>query len=66
MKKFSYVLAALVAVAFAVPSIASAEDAKPGMMKEGTRKEGMKNGDKPMMVIHHHHHHHHHHHAMGH
>ena len=62
MKKFSYVLAALVAVAFAVPSIASAEDAKPGMMKEGTHKEGMKNGDKPMMVIHHHHHHH----AMGH
>lgn len=68
MKKFSYVLAALVAVAFAVPSIARAEDAKPGMMKEDMHKEGMKHGDgdKPMMVIHHHHHHHHHHHAMDH
>jgi hypothetical protein len=29
MKNFSYVLAALVAIAFAIPSIASAEDAKP-------------------------------------
>ncbi len=46
MKKISYVLAALAALAIAVPSIASAED-KP-MMKEGM---------KPMM--HHHHHHHH-------
>jgi hypothetical protein len=49
MKNFSYVLAALAAIAFAIPSIASAEDAKPMA--------------KPMM--HHHvHHHYHHHHAM--
>jgi hypothetical protein len=48
MKGFSYVLAALAAIAFALPSIASAEDAKPTAM--------------PMK--HHHHHHHHHHHAM--
>jgi hypothetical protein len=50
MKKVSYVLAALAALAITVPSIASAED-KP-MMKEGMAK--------PMM----HHHHHHHHHMM--
>jgi hypothetical protein len=49
MKNFSYVLAALAAIAFAIPSIASAEDTKPMA--------------KPMM--HHHvHHHYHHHHAM--
>ena len=59
MMRYSYILAALVAVAFAVPSIANAEDAKPGMTKEGMHKEGMKDGDKPMMIIHHHHHHHH-------
>jgi Ni/Co efflux regulator RcnB len=58
MKKLSYVLAALAAVAFAIPSIASAEDAKPGM-KEGMHKEGMMHGDKPMMSMHHRHHHHH-------
>lgn len=43
MKKFSFVLAALAAIAFAIPSVASAEDAKPMA--------------KPMH--HHHHHHHH-------
>jgi hypothetical protein len=43
MKSFSYVLAALAAIAFALPSIASAEDAKPMAT--------------PMK--HHHHHHHH-------
>jgi hypothetical protein len=43
MKKFSFALAALAAIAFAIPSIASAEDAKPMA--------------KPMH--HHHHHHHH-------
>jgi hypothetical protein len=63
MKKLSYVLAALAAVAFAIPSIASAEDAKPGMKegmhKEGMHKEGMMHGDKPMMSMHHRHHHHH-------
>ena len=42
MKHISYVLAALAAIAFAIPSIASAEDAKPMA--------------KPMH--HHHHHHH--------
>ena len=42
MKKFSFALAALAAIAFAMPSIASAEDAKPMA--------------KPMH--HHHHHHH--------
>jgi hypothetical protein len=45
MKNFSYVLAALAAIAFAIPSIASAEDAKP----------------MPMPMKHHHHYHHHHH-----
>jgi len=46
MKSFSYVLAALAAIAFAMPSIASAKEAMP--MK------------KPMMHHHMHHHHHHH------
>lgn len=54
MKNFCFVLAALAAVAFALPSIASAEDAKPMA--------------KPTMhhhTHHHvHHHHHHHHHEM--
>jgi hypothetical protein len=45
MKSFSYALAALAAVAFAVPSIANAEDAKPMMHHH----------------MHHHHVHHHHH-----
>jgi Spy/CpxP family protein refolding chaperone len=44
MKSFSYVLAALAAIAFALPSIANAEDAKPMA--------------KPMHHHHHHHHHH--------
>jgi len=48
MKSFSYVLAALVAIAFAVPSIASAKDAKPMMHHHH----------------HMHHHMHHHHHMM--
>jgi Spy/CpxP family protein refolding chaperone len=61
MTKFSYVLAALAVTALTVPSIASAEDAKPGMMKEGMHKEMH---GKPMMVVHHHHHHHYHHHMM--
>jgi hypothetical protein len=43
MKNICYALAALAAIAFAIPSIASAEDAKPMA--------------KPMH--HHHHHHHH-------
>ena len=43
MKNIGYVLAALAAIAFAIPSIASAEDAKPMA--------------KPMMKHHHHHHH---------
>jgi hypothetical protein len=55
MKKISYVLAALAAIAIAVPSIASAED-KP-MMKEGMKGHHMA---KPM--VHHHYHHHYHHH----
>jgi hypothetical protein len=42
MKNLSFVLAALAAIAFAIPSVASAEDAKPMA--------------KPMH--HHHHHHH--------
>lgn len=42
MKNISFVFAALAAIAFAIPSIASAEDAKPMA--------------KPMH--HHHHHHH--------
>lgn len=53
MKNFCFVLAALAAVAFALPSIASAEDAKPMA--------------KPTMhhhTHHHAHHHHHHHHEM--
>jgi hypothetical protein len=50
MKNFAYILAALVAVAFAMPSIASA---KEKMMKHHH-------------VHHHMHHHmHHHHHTMG-
>ncbi|MGA7805255.1 hypothetical protein [Bradyrhizobium sp.] len=48
MKNLCYALAALAAIALALPSIASAEDAKPMAM--------------PMK--HHHHHHHHHHHEM--
>jgi len=44
MRKLYFALAALAAISFAMPSIASAED-KP--MKEG-------------MMHHHHHHHHHH------
>jgi hypothetical protein len=44
MKNLSYILAILAAVAFAIPSIASAEDAKPMAM--------------PMKHHHHHHHHH--------
>jgi hypothetical protein len=51
MKKISYVLAALAALAIAAPAVA--QD-KP-MMKEGMEH-------KPMM--HHHMHHHHHHHMM--
>jgi hypothetical protein len=49
MKKIVYGLAALAAIAIAVPSIASAEDMKPGMMKEG----------KDTGRMHHHRHHHH-------
>jgi Spy/CpxP family protein refolding chaperone len=49
MKTFSYILAALAAIAFAIPSIASAEDAKPMAT--------------PMEHHHHYHHHHHHHHG---
>jgi hypothetical protein len=45
MKYLSYVLAALATIAFAIPSIASAEDAKPMAM--------------PMKHHHHHYHHHH-------
>jgi hypothetical protein len=41
MKNLSYILAALAAIALAIPSIASAEDAKPMAMKHH----------------HHHHHH---------
>lgn len=63
MTKFSYVLAALAVTALTVPSIASAEDAKPGMAKEDMHKEGMMH-HKHMMVVHHHHHHHHYHHMM--
>ena len=44
MKNICYALAALAAIAFAIPSIASAEDAKPMA--------------KPMHHHHHHHHHH--------
>jgi hypothetical protein len=51
MKSFSYILAALAAIAFAVPSIASAKDVKP-VMHHHTHH-------------HMHHHHHHHHHHMG-
>lgn len=54
MKKFSFVLAALAAVAFAVPSIASAQDAKP-MAKEGMHKDKMMHHGKPMKMHHHHH-----------
>ena len=59
MKKFSYVLAALAAVSFVLPSIASAEDAKPGMMKGGMHKEGGMHHDKHMMMRHPPRHHHH-------
>jgi hypothetical protein len=59
MKKFSYVLAALAAVSFALPSIASAEDAKPGMKKEGMHKEAGMHHDKHMMMRHPPRHHHH-------
>ena len=44
MKNICFALAVLAAIAFAIPSIASAEDAKPMA--------------KPMMHHHHHHHHH--------
>ena len=59
MKKFSYILAALAAVSFALPTIASAEDAKPGMKKEGMHKEGGMHHDKHMMMRHPPRHHHH-------
>jgi hypothetical protein len=49
MKKIVFGLAALAAVAFALPSIASAEE-KEGMMKEGKMHHHMR--------MHHHHHHH--------
>jgi Ni/Co efflux regulator RcnB len=55
MKKIVYGLAALAAIALAMPSIASAEDTKEGM------KEDKMHHPMPM---HHHHHHHHHHHMM--
>jgi hypothetical protein len=61
MKKFSFVLAALAAVSFAMPSIASAEDAKPDMMKEGMHKEGMMHHHHHMMMHHRHMMHYHHH-----
>ena len=58
MRKFSFALAALATVSFAVPSIANAQD-KPPM------KEGMKGyGEKKPMMHHHHHYHHHYHHKM--
>jgi hypothetical protein len=50
MRNISFALAALAAVAFAIPSIASAEDAMPMA--------------KPMVHHHYHYHHHHHHHHM--
>jgi hypothetical protein len=58
MKNISYALAALATIAFAVPSVVIAQDAKKDEMK---KEDGMK-GD--MKKMHHHHHHHHHHHKM--
>jgi hypothetical protein len=49
MKKISYVVAALATIAIGVPSLASAEDMKPGMTKEG-----MKDGGLTHRRMHHH------------
>jgi hypothetical protein len=49
MKKISYVVAALATLAIGVPSIASAEDMKPGMTREG-----MKDGSRMHRRVHHH------------
>ena len=51
MKKISYVLAALAAIAIAAPAVAQDKPMKEGM-------------DKPMMHHHMHMHHHYHHHHM--
>ena len=55
MKKIVYGLAALAAIAIAMPSIASAEDMKEGM-KEGKMHHHMSTRHHEPM--HHHHHHH--------
>ncbi|HWX77146.1 MAG TPA: hypothetical protein VNY32_06700 [Candidatus Acidoferrales bacterium] len=56
MKKIAYALAALATIAIAVPSIANAEDTKPGMMKEGKDAGMMHRHRHYHMDMRHHHH----------
>ena len=56
MKKIVYALAALATIAIAVPSIANAEDTKPGMMKEGKDAGMMHRHRHYHMDMRHHHH----------
>jgi len=59
MKKISYVLAALAAIAIAAPAVAQDKPMKEGMDKPMTDKGEM--GMHHHMDVHHHYHHHHHH-----
>ncbi|HEY3791946.1 MAG TPA: hypothetical protein VGM09_08955 [Bradyrhizobium sp.] len=62
MKKFAYVIAALAAIAFAAPSIASAETVvvKHGGMHHGWHRDrGWHHHHDRMLIIKHGHHHHH-------
>jgi len=60
MKKLGYVIAALTAIAIAVPSIASAETV---VVKHGTRANFDARAEMHRDHGWHHHHHHHHHHG---
>ena len=56
MKKIAYALAALATIAIVIPSIATAEDVKPGMMKEGKEAGMMHRHRHHHMEMRHHHH----------
>jgi hypothetical protein len=61
MKKFAYVIAALAAIAFAAPSIASAETTvikHGGMHHDSHRDRGWHHHHDRMVIIKHGHHHH--------
>jgi hypothetical protein len=57
MRKISYVVAALATIAIGLPSIASAEDMKPGMTREGMKDHRRMHHHMYMDTRPHYHHH---------